>query len=110
MAIGIDADEVFHELTMSSAMRSLGAPSLRAIDSMIRRLAWCGTNAARSSGATPAWSQAALATGCSAVVAQRNTAWPSCTMEELRSGMTMLSAMLPVLPQATGPMPDGWPA
>ena len=62
---------------MSSATRSRGTPSLRAIASMIRRFAWCGTNAARSLTATPARSHACAAIGCMAVVAQRKTAWPS---------------------------------
>ncbi len=73
--------------------------------SMIRRFAWCGTNAASSVGSTPARSQAFLATGCSAVVAQRNTACPSCVRNELRSLMQILSAMAPSLPHTTGPMP-----
>jgi hypothetical protein len=55
--------------------------------SMIRRFAWCGTNAARLAGSTPARSQAASATGCSAVVDQRNTVWPSWWMNEFRSEM-----------------------
>ena len=54
-------------------------------------------------GATPARSQAFRATGCRAVVAQRNTAWPSWKMNDRRSLMKILSAMPPSLPQTTGP-------
>ena len=43
--------------------------------------------------------------GCRAVVAQRNTACPSWTMNDWRSLMKILSAMSPSLPQTTGPMP-----
>src|SRR5690349_23562754 len=45
-----------------------------------------------------------------AVVAQRNTAWPSWYMKEFRSGIAILGARSPALPQATGPMPGGSPS
>ena len=84
-ASGIEADEVLPAVTISSATFACGAPSLRAIASMMRRLAWCGTNAVSSDGSIPAAAQASFAIGCSAVVAHRNTAWPSWWMNELRS-------------------------
>jgi cytochrome P450 len=104
-ASGMDAADVLPEWTMSVATLAWGAPSLPAIDSMMRRFAWCGTNAASSLGAIPAAAHARLATGCSAVVAQRNTAWPSCVKKDRRSLMMILSRCVPSLPQITGPIP-----
>ena len=75
---------MFPACTMSSATRSRGIPSLLAIASMIRRFAWCGTNAAMSAGVTPARRQASSATGAIAVVAHRNTACPSCRIDPVR--------------------------
>ena len=46
----MDADEVLPGLMMSVATSACGAPSFCAMASMIRRLAWCGTNAASSPG------------------------------------------------------------
>ena len=73
--------------------------------SMMRALAWCGTNAAMSSGATPARSQACSASGASAVVAQRNTAWPSCWMYGRQPSIRTASLFSGTEPQTTGPMP-----
>src|SRR2546430_15323844 len=47
-ASGTLAAEVLPDSMMSLATTAFVTPSLRASGSMIRRLAWCGTNAARS--------------------------------------------------------------
>src|SRR3984885_8272886 len=52
-ASGIEADDVLPAVTMSSATSACGAPSLRAIASTIRRLAWGGPDAASSVGSIP---------------------------------------------------------
>ena len=75
--------------------------------SMIRALAWCGTNAASSVGSTPARSQACSASGASAVVAQRKTACPSCWMYGRQPSMRTASPFSGAEPQTTGPMPAG---
>ena len=62
-------------------------------------------NAASSAGAIPALRQASSATGASAVVAQRKTAWPSWPRNWVRDGIVIRSALSPALPQATGPIP-----
>ncbi|OLT01927.1 hypothetical protein BJF90_29910 [Pseudonocardia sp. CNS-004] len=109
MASGIDADEVFPEWMMSSATTmSSRAPSLRrrrATASTMRRLAWWGTNTSMSAGVSPAISIAFNATGAILVVAQRNTAWPSCASALFSGLMRMAWAMSPALPQASGPTP-----
>ncbi len=45
-----------------------------------------------------------------AVVAHRNTAWPSWYMYEWRFGIAIFSAMSPALPHTTGPMPGASPS
>ena len=101
----MDAEEVLPASTMSSATLTFDAPSRRAIASTMRRLAWCGMNAASSAGSIPAFRQASSATGASAVVAQRKTAWPSWPRNPVRVGIVMSSTLSPALPQATGPTP-----
>ncbi len=65
------AAEVLPDSVTSRAMTAWPAPSFSASGSMIRRLAWCSTTPASSSGATPAFSQAWRAMAGSRVVAQR---------------------------------------
>src|SRR3954447_26094033 len=108
-ASGTEAADVLPVSVMSSATTASGAPSRRATASMIRRLAWCGTNAARSAGAIPAAVQAARATSASDVVAQRNTAGPS-RRSLPPTGMSISPARAPSLPHTTGPMPVVSPA
>jgi hypothetical protein len=50
----MEAADVLPEWMTSVATLAWGAPSLPASDSMMRRFAWCGTNAASSVGAIPA--------------------------------------------------------
>ena len=53
-----------------------GSLSERTIASVMRMLAWCGTNATRSSEVMPAASSACVHTLEISPTAQRNTAWP----------------------------------
>src|SRR5918994_552796 len=98
-ASGTLAAEVLPDSTMSLA-----------ITAMMRPLAWCGTNAAMSSGATPARSQACSASGASAVVAQRNTAWPSCCTYPRQPSIRTASLFSGTEPQTTGPTPGASPS
>ena len=107
-ASGIDADEVLPDSTMSSATtRVRRRRACLAIASMMRRLAWCGTNTSMSAGLDAGQLGSARARpGRSAVVAQRKTAWPSWWRYGLparRSRWRRRSS--PALPQTTGPMP-----
>ena len=70
---------------------------MRAIASTIRRLAWCGMNADRSAGETPARSQARSATGAIAVVAHRKTACPSWVIAPVRPVTWILCPRSPAL-------------
>ena len=80
-------------------------PSRLVIDSMIRRLAWCGANTSMSAGVTPARSMACISASVSLVVAQRYTAWPAMAMYWVPAAISIAECWSPSLPQATGPMP-----
>ena len=81
----------------------------------MRMLAWCGMNASRSSGATPAASSACGATGAICHTAQRKTAWPcivrcgkstSWSRTSIQDARwVMASYCEPSEPQIVGPMP-----
>ena len=78
MASGIDAAEVLPVVSISRAISTLsGSFSCFANSSMMRILAWWGTNAANSLAETPDSSSAFFATLAISQTAQRKTACPS---------------------------------
>src|SRR5882757_10064414 len=106
-ASGILAADVLPDSMMSRATTAFSTPSLRASGSMIRRFAWCGTNAASSLGSTPAFSHTCRASGGNAYVAQRNTDWPACLMYGRHPSIWITSFNSGAEPQTTGLMPAG---
>src|SRR3954454_11494199 len=116
-ARGTEAAEVLPCSAMSRAMRTRsGSFMARAMASMMRMLAWCGTKTSRSSGLMPARSRDWCATFAIVNDAQRNTGLPCM----VRCGITGASAAIasrqssscrirsncsPSEPQTTGPIP-----
>ena len=116
-ASGIDAAEVLPWSAMSRAIATCGGSLMeRAIASMIRMFAWCGTKTSRSSTVMPVRSSVACAVFAISKAAQRNTALPcmtrcgicgesEATTSRQSSRCRMRSNCSPSEPQTTGPMP-----
>ena len=113
----MDAAEVLPCSAMSRAILTRsGSFIARAIASVMRMLAWCGTKTSRSSTVTPARSSACWPIFAISNDAQRNTALPCITRCGI-SGFSLASTSRqssrcrirsncsPSEPQTTGPMP-----
>src|SRR5207248_8390218 len=86
MASGTDAAAVLPLSTTSLATTTDGGRStVDTSASVIRALAWCGTNAARSPARTPAASSAPRATRPISVTAHRYTAGPAISRYDQRA-------------------------
>ena len=81
-AKGIEAELVFPVRSITDAIREWSIPSLAAAASMIRRLAWWGTNSEMSSMVNLAFSSEALADSTVASTARRKTSLPRMTIPE----------------------------
>ena len=120
-ASGIDAAEVLPWSAMSRAILTRSGSFMeRAIASMMRMLAWWGTNTSRSSTVTPArssacWPILAIAndaqrkTGLPCIIRWGITPLPGCsgvpTTSRQSSFCRIRSNCSPSEPQTTGPMP-----
>ena len=77
IAMGIEAADVLPEVRISLAITTFSGNFIsRAMDSMIRTLAWCGIKASSWSGETPAASRARSPALLIEKTAHRKTVWP----------------------------------